>query len=96
VPYKIKSVHLLVIEVIITKMHGATHIKVPVIFEPPCNSQSRLELILPDARINVILFGPLGAQTLLKSAFNNACFIPLGHTQRNPAPSDDPNEGLTI
>jgi hypothetical protein len=30
---------------------------VPVIFEPPCNSQSRLELILPDARINVILVG---------------------------------------
>jgi hypothetical protein len=28
VPYKIKSVHLLVIKVIITKMHGATHIKV--------------------------------------------------------------------
>jgi hypothetical protein len=27
VPYKIKSVHLLVIKVIITKMHGATHIK---------------------------------------------------------------------
>jgi hypothetical protein len=28
VPYKIKSVHLLVKKVIITKMHGATHIKV--------------------------------------------------------------------
>jgi uncharacterized membrane protein len=27
VPYKIKSVHLLVIKVIITKMHGATRIK---------------------------------------------------------------------
>jgi hypothetical protein len=26
-PYKIKSVHLLVMKVIITKMHGATHIK---------------------------------------------------------------------